>query len=148
MLSHPIVKCIIAKVPEKQQGMQSLKTAINKTDLTEAMFLIKEKAVYHQIDTEKWFSIEELKSLVPTGMVSNGEINSGRVYQKNESEFEYFVKILDQYDEKEIPPFEYIESKITKSILSERKNNLLKQYRTELYDKGKENGDFEIFIAK
>lgn len=147
LLSHPIVRCLIAKIPEKQPGIQAVKSALGKTDLTEALFLVKEKAVYHQIDADKWFSVEELRSLIPANMVSSEDIKSGKIFQKNDGDFEFFVKILNQYDAKEIPPFEYIESKITKSILSERKNNLLKQYRAKLYEKGMVNGDFEIFTV-
>lgn len=144
-LSHPIVRCIIAKVPENVKTMPAIKSALNKSDLTEATFLIKENAVFYQLDMDKWMSIEELKSLIPDGMIQANEIKTGRVFQKRDDKHEFFVKITGHYDEKEIPPFEYIDSKITKSILSERKNNLLKQYRTTLYEKGIQNGDFEIF---
>ncbi|MBK8519172.1 MAG: hypothetical protein IPL55_23665 [Saprospiraceae bacterium] len=145
LLSHPIVRCIISKIPARQQEMRAIRTALNKSDLTEAMFLVKEKSVYHHIDLEKWMSFEDLRSLIPVDMVPQGSIKSGKVYEKNEGEFYFFVKIIGFYDEKQIPPFEYIKSKITKTILSQRKNNLLKQYRAKLYENGITNGDFEIF---
>jgi hypothetical protein len=145
LLSHPIVQCIIAKIPEKDKGLSSVKSALNKSDLTEAFFLVKEKAVYHHIDAEKWLSIEEIKSLVPEGTLSTGDLKQGKLFQKHEGQFEFFVKILGYYDEKEIPPFEYIESKITKSIFSERKNKILRDFRNELYEKGLNDGRFEMY---
>lgn len=144
-LSHPIVSCIIAKIPEGVKSMSAIRSAMNKSDMTEVNFLIKENAVYHHLETEKWMSLEELKSLIPDGMIQESQIAKGRIFQNKENKHEFFVKILGHYDEKEVPPFEYIESKITKSILSERKNNLLKQYRTTLYENGSKNGAFEIF---
>ncbi|MFZ1456091.1 MAG: hypothetical protein WAT46_08615 [Saprospiraceae bacterium] len=144
-LSHPIVKCLIAKVPESVKSLQAIKSALNKSDLTEASFLVKENAVYYNSDIDRWMSVEELKSLIPDGMVQTDQISTGKIFQKRDNKHEFFVKILGHYDEREIPPFEYIDSKITKSILSERKNTLLKQYRTTLYDQGSHNGAYEIF---
>ncbi|MBK8349955.1 MAG: hypothetical protein IPL08_20960 [Saprospiraceae bacterium] len=145
VLSHPVFKCIIAKIPAKVPGLSSVKTALNKSDMTEALFLIKEKAVYHHIDTAMFLTIEDLKSLVPADMINSKDLSNGKVIQKKEKEFEYFVKILKYYDENKIPPFDYIEGKITKTILSERKIQLLKTYRQELYEKGIAEKKFEIY---
>lgn len=145
LLSHPIFKCIIAKVPSKATGLSSLKIALGKSDLTEAMFLIKEKAVFHQIDVNKWITVEDFASFIPSDIIDNDELASGKVFQRKDKDYEYFVKILSYYDEKEIPPFDYIEGKITKSILSKRKIDLLKNYRQELYDKGVTDQKFEVF---
>lgn len=144
-LSHPIVRCLIAKVPEKVSSLPAIRSALNKDDMTEANFLVKENASFYHLETEKWMSLEELKSLLPDGMITEDQIKTGRVFQTKDNKHEFFVKILGHYDEKEVPPFEYIDSKITKSILSERKTNLLKQYRTSLYERGSEEGLFEIF---
>jgi len=145
LLSHSIVKCILAKVSSKNKNLSNIKKALVKSDLTEALFLIKENADYHHIDVDKWLSKEDVRSLVPTGLLDDNDFKSGKVKEKKVDDFQYFVKIIEMYDEKQIPPFDFIESKITKSILIARKNKILTQYRTELYQKGAENGAFEIF---
>lgn len=145
ILSHPIFKCVIAKIPVKVQGMAAVKNALGKSDLTEAMFLFKEKAVYHHIDTAAWMTIEDLVSLIPNGMLKSTDLAKNKVFQDKEKEYEYFVKILAYYDENQIPPFDFIEGKITKSILSERKIQLLKSFRQDLYEKGIADHQFEIF---
>ncbi len=145
LLSHPVLKCIIAKVPAKSNDIKNIHNALGKSDLTEAMFLIKDKAVYHHIDTAMYMTIEDVVSLVPTNMIDPEKIAAGRVYQEKYKDFEYFVKILKYYDENKIPPFDYIDAKITKTILSERKITLLKNYRQQLYENGIANKDFEIF---
>lgn len=145
LLSHPVFKCIIAKVPAKSADINNIKKALDKSDLTEALFLIKEKAVYHHIDTAAYLTIEDLSSLIPNNMVDPDKIASGRSYKEKAREFEYFVKILKFYDENKIPPFDYIEGKITKTILSERKIALLKNYRQQLYENGIAENKFEIY---
>lgn len=145
LLSHPILKCIIAKIPVKSKDLSTIRQALGKSDLTEALFLIKEKAVYHQIDTATFFTEEELFSLVPSNMIDGEKLAAGKIYQKRIKDYEYFVKILKFYDENKNAPFEYIKAKIDKTILSERKIELLQKYRQSLYEKGIANKDFEIF---
>lgn len=81
-MSHPIVKCLIAKVPESVKSLQAIKSALNKSDLTEASFLVKENAVYYNSDIDRWMSVEELKSLIPDGMVQTDQISTGKIFQK------------------------------------------------------------------
>lgn len=145
LLSHPIFKCVIAKVSSKASGLKDIKNALGKADMTESIFLIKEKAVYHHLDTAKWMTIEDLESLLPKGMIEISELSGGKVFQKKEKDYEYFVKIITYYDEKRIPPFDYIVGKIIKTILSERKIELLKKYRQDLYDQGISDQKFEVF---
>jgi hypothetical protein len=145
LLSHPIFRCVIAKVPAKSPDVSNIKKALAKSDLTEALFLIKEKAVYHHIDTEIYMTTNDLRSILPPDMLASGKLSSGKIIQEKSKDYEYFVKILDYYDENKIPPFEYIEAKIVKTILSERKIQLLKKYRQDLYDNGISNKKFEIF---
>jgi len=144
-LSHPILKCMVAKIPSKTKNISSLKKLLENKDITEATFFIKEKASFHFLDTAKWITIDDLKALVPEKLLEESKIGKNKVYQKKDGESEYFVKILKYYGENEIPPFEYIEDKINKIILGDRKINLLKNKRQDLYQKGKNNNEFEIF---
>lgn len=145
ILSHPIFKCLIAKLPAKSPDLTNIKKALGKSDLTEALFLIKEKAVYHHIDTDLFMTTDDLKALLPPNMVEAKKIAPNKIFQDKYKDYEYFVKILDYYDENKIPPFEYIEVKIAKTILSERKIQLLKRYRQDLYENGISDKKFEIY---
>ncbi len=136
LLSHPILKCVIAKVPSKSIGKTDLTKSLSKKDMTEAMFIIKEKATYHHLDTAAWITIADLNSLLPGNMLKNEKLSDGKVLKGKEGDSEFYVKILGYYDEKEIPPFDYIEGIITKTLLSERKIILLKKYRDDLFEKG------------
>jgi len=144
-LSHPILKCMVAKIPSKSKNISSLKRLLESKDITEATFYIKEKASFHFLDTAKWITVDDLKALVPEKMLNDTKISKNKVYQQKDGESEYFVKIVNFYSENEIPPFEYIEDKINKIILGDRKINLLKNKRQELYLQGKKNDEFEIF---
>jgi hypothetical protein len=133
ILSQGIAKCIISKVSLKVQGTHALEKALDKNDKTEALFLVKEKSVFHHIDTARWLTKEDIKAMVPQGFAEKIDIESKRVQTYKDKEYQYFVKILRSYDESEVPPFSYISDKVAKVILSERKNTLLKQVRESLY---------------
>ena len=148
ILSHPILRCMVAKVPAKSSGVSSIKSAFNKSDLTEALFLVKEKASFHFIDTAKWLTFGDLNAFIPDEMIERKQLSKNKVFQKKEGDSEYFVKILSFYDEKQFPPFDYIEDRITKVILSDRKINLLKHVRQNLYDKAVSDKEIEIFKQK
>lgn len=144
-LSHPVFKCIISKIPSSASGIQQVKSALQKSDLTEAMFLIKEKSIYHHIDTAAFMTVEDLASLLPPGTVKENELGRGKVFTAREGRYEYFYKIIAFYDENTIPPFEYISDRITKSILSERKKNLLLEYRQNLYNRALDDQIIETY---
>ncbi len=146
ILSHPVIKCIIAKVPSKLKSeISNIRKALDKSDLTEAMFLIREKATYHQLDTSLYVAKDDLESLVPGSLIIKLDKKAGKSYSVSDKGYEYFVKIIKYYDETSIPPFDFIESKIIKTILSERKNTLLKKYRQQLYDDALNKEIFEIY---
>lgn len=145
-LSHPVFKGIVAKVPSKQKSdIANIRKALGKSDLTEAMFLIREKASYRLIDTARYISMEDLESLVPSSLIKNIGKSSDKTYSTSEKDSEYFVKVIKYYDETSIAPFDFIEGKIVKTILSERKNTLLLNYRKQMYDDALNNKKFEIF---
>lgn len=145
LLSHPIAKCIIAKIPENNADIKILASALKKSDLTEAIFLIKEHAVYHQLDTSQFMTLEDIRSILPKEISDIDRWKSNNMYTEKIKGYQYFVKIIKIYDENTIPPFEYIKVKINKTILSERKIQLLKSFRDHLYEKGLKNKEFEIF---
>jgi len=145
-LSHPVFKCIISKLPSNISGISQVKSALQKSDLSEAMFLIKEKSVYHHIDTAAFMTVEDLTSLLPPGTFKESELDRGKIFSSKEGKYEYIFKIISYYGENTVPPFDYIAEKITKSILSERKKNLLLEYRQRIYKKALDDQIIETYL--
>jgi hypothetical protein len=136
ILSHPIYKFIASKASTKIKGLDNIERALNKSDLSEAMIMIKEKSVTHDLDTSTWRVIADIHSQIPTPMVSKFDFDTKRTYTYRDKDYQYYVKIHRMYHEKEVPPLSYIKDKIAKVILNERKTLLLKQLRKKLYDEG------------
>lgn len=145
VLSHPIFKCIIARFPSKYKDLDVVKNLLNNNHLSEAMKAIEKNALASYIDTVGYLSMDDLISLLPENMIKVSEMKSGKIFEKKDRNGDYLVKLVSFYNENEIPPLDFIETKITKTILSERKIQLLKNFREELYEKALNTREFEIF---
>ncbi len=145
VLTHPTFRCILAKVPANASNLRLIRNALARTDLTEALFLIREKAVYHQIDTSMFMTQEDVESLLPYGMIKEGSLRPGVVTSVSDTGYEYFMRVLSYHDSGASPPFQYISDKIKKTILSERRIQLLKKYRQQLYEEGLDEKRVKIY---
>lgn len=145
ILSHPIFKCIIVKIPSKSSSTNDIKIKMEKKDWKNLFELIKSKSTKYYADTSTYWTMDDINPLVPEDMVSSAKLSTGKVILKKDKDFDYIVNILKYYDYKEVPPLDFIESKIVKSILSERKIQLLNRFRQDLYDNGVKEKKFEIF---
>ncbi len=143
-LSHPIFKCVAGKFNKKNKNLSSIKKAFEENSYELLESILGSEAIKYQIDTSRYLVKEDLLSWMPVDMGKKLE-NTKKVISFSDNNYQYFVKMIEYHDENSIPPFYYIESKLNKSILSERKNNLLNEYRQQLYLKGISEKKFEVF---
>lgn len=145
ILSHSIYKGIVAVFPKNYAGSKELVSLLKKEDLSEAFFQIRNKATSSVLDLNKWYSLEEFSGIVPGGaMKMKDKLTKGSVLQFQHNGMECFVKIVDKYNENQVPPLEYIQDKIVKVILNNRKTALIKNIRQNLYDKAMASNKIKI----
>lgn len=145
LLSHPILKLMMAKISSKNKNLSQIEKSLKKDDLSEAFYILKDNASSLFVDTSRWLTLQEMNALFPENLLEKVDLNKTKFYRKKDGDYEYFVKILDYHSENSIPPFIYIRDRVDKLIVSERKNNILSQYRQTLYDEGIKKKSFEIF---
>jgi hypothetical protein len=145
ILTHPAFRCIIARVPLNARGIENLNTALQRKDLTEGLFLVRELAEYHQLDTSLFMTLEDVVTLLPEGSLANLVLREGSLHRINEGKYAYFLRVLSYHPAGTAPPYEHIADNIKKIILSERRIQLLKKYRQDLYNQGLESKRFKIF---
>jgi hypothetical protein len=81
----------------------------------------------------EWKTLSEFLSSIPEGKVNISKLNAPAHYQINDQEHVYFIEVSEYINENEVPPFEYIESKITKVILNNRKKELLDSKKQQIF---------------
>lgn len=143
-LSHPIFKCIAGQFDKKNKSLRTVIRAYESGNLNDIQNITEDNAVKFHVDTSVYLTKDDLTTWIPQDFFKN-KLNTPKAIRYSDKDYEYMVKMVEFYDENTIPPFNFLESRITKTILSERKNALLKEFRQQLYVKGIAEKKFEIY---
>jgi hypothetical protein len=146
ILSEAVGKFVLAKVPSKAKGIDNFSEQWKKGNQVEIESFCKQHAEYTDLDGNKWKSINELMSFLPKNLISKSSLEEDKVYRKKDGDYEYFIKIIKYAEEESNPPFEYIESKIEKVLMNDRKRNLLRQKKQQLFDKEANGSQVKIYV--
>lgn len=135
ILSHQIIKCWILKVPHKHPDLKKIKDGLKNANFEKIEKFAKYQNVKKVSDGQIWLSMSEMSILTSANLFKFSDLKKDIDLWKKSGDYEYYVKVVESYDEKEIPPLNYIEDKIKKVILNTRKTELLKNIRENLYNK-------------
>jgi hypothetical protein len=134
-LTDPIVKVNFIMVPDKNEGLRAFKKDWIRQDL-EAMKAYSEKYdLTYTLDESNWITFAQLNKWLPEGLFSEDQLKSGKSLDKVKDGYQYFVKVTEFLDENEVAPLSYIEDKVEKVMLYNRKVALLKNIKEQLYQK-------------
>ena len=82
---------------------------------------------------------------MPSGAVNENVIRSNEVFQLENEDYYYFLKILDIRDKKEIAPLPYIREQAKRVILHQRKLALLEEIKEDLYQRATSRDNIKIY---
>ncbi len=145
-LSEPIAKFMLAKIPSRVKGLDDFYKDWKKGNGAAISLFCKQNADYYDLDDAKWQSISELESLLPKNFISRNIIDNEESIRKRDKGFEYFITVNEYVDKNQKPPFDYIQSKIEKVLLNERKRDLIKQKKQQLFDKMASSSNVKIYV--
>lgn len=141
ILSHKIVKSILISSGKKDNSLQSFVSKSGKLPMEKIMEESQKKGFSTNIQGDKWIPAEDIRSFIPS--VNPVKFKSGYTDLITYGNKVFFIKIMELYKENEIPPLDYIEEKVEQVILNNRKTQLLKSFREELYLKNLESGNIK-----
>jgi hypothetical protein len=82
---------------------------------------------------------------MPKDLFSTRQLKSKQTLDREKDGIQFFVKIFDHWDKNEVAPLEYIEDKIEKLILYNRKVKLLKTIKERLYERDLKSKKVKIY---
>lgn len=132
-LSEPILKGIIVKLEEKAPKIERFYSNWKKDNYPEILTYVNAHAAYALLDTAVWYGINEFSTYLPKEQFPQSKLNKVKNLNENEEGYEYFVKIIEYVDTKDAPPLSYVEEKLKKVIINQRKKGLLERIETNLY---------------
>lgn len=146
-LLEPILKYYFVKVAKDKKGIQDLEKKwknISEEDITN--FCSEANCEFVQIDDKIWSPDNELISIVPAKILSDVELKKNASFIRSDDDFKYFVKVQDYVGKGDVPPLQFIESKIVSVILNNRKQELLKRKKQVLFDKYYNTSNVNSFV--
>lgn len=137
-LETPIVRCHLIKVPYPVPQGNKLRDLWNRTSdslaFKELIQYCNQFAEAHLLEDSTWHNVDDIAAELPPGAVSPENLTAKRNFSLQEGGFEYYFKVIEVKNRKEIAPLSYIETQARRTILHNRKTKLLEQKKEEIYD--------------
>lgn len=148
LLAEKIGNIVYAIIPEDNPEMSSFKKDWIKQNRESASQYCEKYGVDHSFNDPNWITFARLKSKLPEELFSDSQLRSRKSLDKVKDGDQYFVKVYDYKDENEEAPLAYIEDKIEKVLLYNRKVSLLREIKEKLYERELEFKRIKIYTNK
>lgn len=136
-LGDDVYRCIYAKFNRNGDDLSKVNELWDEENLSEFLTYTNLYSLESSIDTLQWFTLQQINSWSDNWSQSR-IFNQSKQKQISE-EYEIFLKVLDRREKGAASPFTYVEDQLLKMLLHRRKQNILKKFKEELYEKGLEN---------
>lgn len=136
-LETPIVRCYFVKVPLPVPEATELRRLWNSNEPKDYDALVNycnKYATSHLLEDSTWYSVEDLAFNLPKGAITVDNIGSIKDFSQRDDQFQYYFKVFELKNIKEIAPLSYIEDQARKVILHRRKLKLLEDQKEEMYE--------------
>lgn len=95
-------------------------------------------------DTSQWYKYHEFSQHIPANLIKESDLsNSDRLFVEDEEHL-FFLRIVDKVDKNEIAPLSYMKDKIKRSIIENRRKEVMKVYISELYNSALQQNQIKI----
>jgi hypothetical protein len=146
-LQSTILKCLLVKMPVSgpTSEMTKLWNSRSDSDAAKMMELAKNKATLALLDRNKWYRLDEVAAILPQGTLTADNIGSRREGTLSEGDHKYYYRVLETVRGKETAPFDYVQEQASKVILHKRKQDLLENWKKEVYENELRRGNIKVF---
>jgi hypothetical protein len=147
-LSTTILRCHLIKVPKTAEGFDELKKLWRgKTDesFTALLELATKQASIYMLEDSTWYKIEDIALQFPKGSISSGNLSEGKDIMLEDKESHYLFRVLEVIRENKLAPISYVDEQISKVILHERKEKLIKEEKEEIYQRELRKNNIKVF---
>jgi hypothetical protein len=148
-LETPIIRCYFIKTPANAPNLDNLRRWWNNPSGDNYQQLIAYCNVYaaaHHLEDSTWHKVDEVGMLLPSGVLSADNVSNKREITLREGDFQYFLRIFEVKNRKEIAPLGYIEDQARKVILHKRKIELLEEKKDHMYELALRRSNVELFL--
>jgi hypothetical protein len=136
-LETPIVRCYFIKVPLPVPEYGNLRRWWSRPSehYDELVAYCNQYAATHHLEDSTWHKVDDIAMLMPPGTITSSNISDKKEFTQRDGEFQYYFKLFEVKNRKEIAPLSYIEDQARKVILHKRKLKLLEDKKEEMFER-------------
>lgn len=136
-LETPIVRCYFVKVPVPVPGANELRQLWNnkRNGLEPLKAYCRKYAEAYLLSDSTWYRVEDIAREMPKGTVTVGNISAKQDFSQRDGEYQYYFKVFEVKNRKDIAPLSYIKGQARKVILRNRKEKLLEDKIEAMYQR-------------
>jgi hypothetical protein len=150
-LETPIMRCHFIKVKLPVPDADNLRKFWNGNKPEDLKNLIKycnENGAVHILEDSIWYDLNDIAVELPEGTLTADNVSYKRDFTQRDANFQYYFRLFESKNRKDIAPLSYIEGQARKVILHNRKIKLLSDTKEELYDREMRRGNIHIYDIK
>ncbi|WP_020534603.1 hypothetical protein [Lewinella cohaerens] len=147
-LQKPIARCLFIKVPIPTPEGDRLRNLWNKAeegDLAALRAYCDQYAEVALLKEDLWYAVEEVAEQLPVGTLTVGNIGSKREFTQRDEHHQYYFRLFELKNRKEIAPLSYVEEQARKVILHKRKLQLVEEVKEDIYQRELREKNVETF---
>lgn len=149
LLDEPIVRYYSMKVPVNAPDLNQAEKWWNNFDKADNKTALKNYAFNYardyQMKDSVWMGISKLSLEFPPGLLNATNLPYKRSFVEEDNNYRYFFKNEEVLEPNEEPPMSFVEPKIKRLILHQRKQKLLERKKEEMYQRELRQNNVEIF---
>jgi len=148
LLENAILKALIIKIPKDQATPAFQKLWSDRTPgaLERLRAYCDQRATIALLDDEKWYKIDDLTAMLPSGALAAQHVVANKEFILQSDNYKYYLRVIKAIKSQEPAPLEFAKEQASKIILHRRKQQLLEQWKEQLYQKELRRENIKLFL--
>lgn len=132
ILDRTLYRCIFAEFEKGTAGLPDFIKDWNAENDLNVFSFAAAFSNHSHLDSTQWVSDDNLEAW--SSKWSSRKLITGAQQRQNNRESEFFLKIVEKVDKGQPSPLEYIKDRLVQMLLHRRKQEILEQYKQDLYE--------------
>ena len=141
-LGSTIYRTLFLKIDRTKEGLAGFRKDWNENNYSTIYSFASAFGEAQQLDTTVWRTWTEVSEW--TDLWTEPQINLYSSLRRRDNKYEYFLKVMEKVDKGSVSPLEYIKPRLTRMLLHKRKQQILEDYKQELYEKALQNNIIKL----
>lgn len=142
ILDRPIFQIRSASLESDHPDYRMFRTAWRNNDVEGMLTLAESHSdILFQQDSV-WHDSKEVLKFAPS--LNPTDLRRLDNFELRDQNYQFFLKVLVRKDEGEISPLSYVEERLRRMMLHQRKQKIIEEYKQELYERALNNNVIKI----